>query len=215
MDKSTKNVIIGSVISGAFGIIAACIGILPSININGFNSHKFDRQLSNLSSMSVLKKEIDTMGIIIGTTTASENISQSYVINLQGILGTWSGSYIGTSNNKEVEKEIQLYIAAGDNDGNVQGIAEIEGGEAGYYYWEGFLDEVRGILEFERKNWISTNPDHLKKLKYIMMYDKKEEKFNGYITKDPSRTIQLSKTSYDKKLKELWDKKDELIEKYN
>lgn len=119
MDKSTKDVIIGAVISGAFVIIAACIEIHPSININDF--------------MSVLKNEIDKMGIII-ETIVSGNKNQSYVINLQGILGTWSGSYIGTSNNKEVEKEIQLYIGAGDNGGNVQGIAEIEGGEAGYYY---------------------------------------------------------------------------------
>lgn len=214
MDKSTKDVIIGAVISGAFLIIATCIEILPSININIFNNHKFNTQFINSASMNVLSREINEIRVTTETAIVN-NGNQSYVIDSQEILGVWSGSYIGTSNNKKLKKEIQLYIGACGNNGNVQGIAEIESGEAGYYYWEGTLDFTRGIMDFERKKWISTNPDHLKKIKYIMMYEQKEKKFNGYITKDPSRTIQLFKAGNDEKLKKLWEKREELIKIYN
>lgn len=56
------------------------------------------------------------------------DISRSYIIDSQNILGGWSGSYIGTSNNKKREKSIQLYVGDCDHSGKVQGIAQIEEG---------------------------------------------------------------------------------------
>lgn len=214
MDKSTKNVVLGAVISGVFLIIASLIETYPS-SIN-FDENKLSKDFTILFTENSLGTEIDKIKENCKKNIFYDyDIARSYIIDSQNILGGWSGSYIGTSNNKKREKSIQLYVGDCDHIGKVQGIAQIEDGKAGYYYWEGYLDFYRGIFSFERKKWLSSNPDHLKKIKYNMTYNEKNNSFNGYITNDPKRTIQLSKTMDDNSLKKYWEKRSILIEMFN
>lgn len=48
-----------------------------------------------------------------------------------------------------------------------------------------------------------------------MTYNEKNNSFNGYITNDPKRTIQLSKTMDNNSLKKYWEKRSILIEMFN
>ena len=112
-------------------------------------------------------------------------------------------------------RDISLYIGTHDNAGNVRGVAEIDGGDAGYYYWEGSVDFKSGTFSFERKKWLSDNPEKLKKLKYKTSYNPEKGSFSGYITKDPERTIQFSKTDNDGGLAWFWDEREYLIREYN
>ena len=131
------------------------------------------------------------------------------------LLGMWSGSYIGMSNQKKIEKSIDIYIGDCDETGKVKGVVGVENGDAGYYYFEGVSDYVRGTLTFERKKWLSPNPDRLKKLTYSTTYDRNLQSFSGYIVSDPQRKISFIKTESNPELIQYWEKRKSLMRKYN
>ena len=76
-------------------------------------------------------------------------------------------------------------------------------------------DYVRGTLTFERKKWLSPNPDRLKKLTYSTTYDRNLQSFSGYIVSDPQRKISFIKTESNPELIQYWEKRKSLMRKYN
>ena len=95
---------------------------------------------------------------------------------------------------KIFKEEHQVSYGDCDETGKVKGVVGVENGDAGYYYFEGVSDYVRGTLTFERKKWLSPNPDRLKKLTYSTTYDRNLQSFSGYIVSDPQRKISFIKT---------------------
>lgn len=144
-----------------------------------------------------------------------ENTEIEKILTSENILGVWTGSYIGMSNDKKTKKVIAIYVGYCNQEGGVKGVAEIERGTAGYYYWEGTADFEKGTFSFSRKLWLSENPDRLKRLIYNMKYDAETQSFQGYIVTDPERTISLSKAEDNEILTQFWNDREILIAEYN
>lgn len=196
------------------GIVAAIVVIFIGLGIAFWILHtnsEHNEQISDTKRKGIEEKaENDKqMDKQIDTQKNTDKLTSEM------ITGEWRGSYIGMSNDKKTEKEIAIYIGECDEAGNVKGVAEIEGGDAGYYYWEGTVDFESGKFSFERRDWLSENPDKLKKLTYSMEYITEIQSFQGYIVSDPERTIQLHKAEDSIALKEYWMNREELIKEFN
>ena len=83
-------------------------------------------------------------------------LCSSAAISDEDILGTWSGSYTITENDKKVTKKLSLNISAIES-GNFSGTAEIDSGKKGKFYFEGSYDGFANSFSFIGKHWIS-NP---------------------------------------------------------
>lgn len=223
MKQSTKdsiiNAAIGAIITGAFSLLVFCLGnctnqttVEKKIEENSSESFdSVDKDMPNQESENeALKQTINEQ-----QKNVENDSNQLYKLDPELFNGTWSGTYTGTTYNKPEVREISLYIGMYDINGNVQGVAEIEEGNFGYYYWEGSVDFESGVFSFERKKWLSNNKYKLSKIKYITTYNAEKEYFSGYITKDTKRTIQFSKTENSEKLAKYWDLREDLIRQYN
>lgn len=228
MKQSTKDNIIGAIsgaiVTGIFSFALFYLGNYTNrstiekdiVNTLSESFDSIDKDMSYQDAIQIICKENEFLKLTINEHQESikNASSEKYKLDPNLFNGTWSGTYIGTSNNNKVKREISLYIGMYDDNGNVQGVAEIEEGNFGYYYWEGTVNFDLGVFSFERKKWLSDHQD-LKKLKYKTTYNIDKEYFSGYITKDPERTVQFSKAENNEKLIRFWDAREDLIRQYN
>ncbi len=205
-----KLIIIVILISGLFGVKFFFLN-----NQNYFKSAKTIEKGRCKLSENIFKIYSDTYEEYDLIINEQDSLKNMLSFEQDELLGMWSGSYTGMSNQKKIERLIDIYIGSCDGTGKVKGVAGIQNGDAGYYYFEGVADYVRGTLTFERKKWLSPNPDQLKKLTYLTTYDRNLQNFSGYIVSDPQRTISFAKTDTNPKLIQYWKKRKILMEKYN
>lgn len=206
--KQNKNVIKGIVIMVS-AIILLTVGILLWRVGFGNVAEKDNTQDNIVQEETSGEKEEKTKEEKTGEDT--DEVSKTRVLAPEMVSGVWEGAYIGMSNDKKTQKKIRIYVGDCDEEGKTKGVAEIEEGEAGYYYWEGQIDFEKGSFSFERKAWLSENPDHLKKLTYNMTYNAEEDGFQGVIVSDPERTIALGRGEDDVTLRQFYTNREALM----
>ena len=58
------------------------------------------------------------------------------------IIGVWDGTYMGSLGGQDIDRTIRIDITACDENNNIEGFAEIDGGTNGKYFLNGSFNFV-------------------------------------------------------------------------
>lgn len=145
---------------------------------------------SLISFIMIFMMTISTMNIPT-TVVRAENGSIS-----KSVCGVWEGTYDGNdSSSGKVERKIRLDIDQSGDDGVIEGIATINDGDSGKYYFTGKLDLETGDISFQGKEWLY-NPKDFSFTSFQGKLDLNTMKISG--TADQAdRTFLIAKKSDD------------------
>lgn len=82
-----------------------------------------------------------------GTVYSSDN-----AVSKNDLYGTWSGTYTGAIGTESIQRDITLYVDLCDDDGVIEGIAQIDNGPK--YFFDGKVDFSTGQLSFKGTDFI-------------------------------------------------------------
>ena len=132
--------------------------------------------------------EVETDGI------AQETEISSSVTN-DGILGTWNGTYDGHYGSDIIKRDFAISVGK-FVEGEISGVAYINDGVDGSYFFTGYLDPDTGEISFYGQDWYD-NPGGFDFSDYEGNYDAKTGTINGIVDRNEQRTFSLSKISDD------------------
>ena len=107
--------------------------------------------------------------------------------------GTWKGYYTGSDGEKTVEREYSMSINK-EEDGEIAGVAYIQDGEDGTYYFSGYADEETGEVSWYGDDWYQ-NPNGFGFTEFEGVFDPKTGRIEGITEYDDSRPFALDKVS--------------------
>lgn len=114
-------------------------------------------------------------------------------VNSSTVYGVWEGNYIGRLNGNAVDRTIRLDI---DNviDNSIEGIATIDEGENGSYFFDGTLDVENGNIVFRGTDWID-NPNNFSFSTFSGILNGTDNTIEGIVDGNENQTFVLHKTS--------------------
>lgn len=126
--------------------------------------------------------------------TAPALSTQVNSINASMLLGVWTGTYTGrTSNGSNIERVIRLDIDYSE-DNSIEGMATIDVGENGSYFFSGTFDPESGNISFKGTDWID-NPSNFSFSSFSGVVNEEGNSIQGIIDDSSSRVFSLNKTS--------------------
>lgn len=146
-----------------------------------------------LENSDSIKLELDTdlTGNDYETDLSSSVLTNS--VESSTVYGVWKGKYVERKNGNTVDRAIRLDIDHVSN-GAIEGIATIDGGENGSYFFDGTLNVKSGNVEFRGTDWID-NPNGLGFHLFSGILNETENTIEGTVDGKDNNTFSLHKTS--------------------
>ena len=129
------------------------------------------------------------------TGSISQKPEKSTSVTTDSILGTWSGAYDGNNDSEILKRRYSISVGkliAGE----ISGVAYINDGVDGSYYFTGHLDPDTGEISFCGQDWFD-NPGGFDFSDFEGNYDAKTGTIYGIVGMDEQRTFSLTKISDD------------------
>ncbi len=128
---------------------------------------------------------------------AIEKVSNEYIttrVDFSSIVGVWSGTYLGSLPNGggQVIRELELIIDYSSN-GVIEGIASIDGGTNGRYYFDGTLLRD-GQIHFRGSDWLA-DPGNMSFSDFSGYYNDSTNTISGILNNTPGKAFALAKVS--------------------
>ena len=114
-------------------------------------------------------------------------------VNPSKLYGVWTGYYVGSDGNTEIKRAFRLDIDY-SVDGVIEGIATIDDGKNGSYFFEGRIDLESGDIRFEGSDWID-NPNGFSFSSFSGKYNEKGKKIEGIADGEEVKPFSLTKQS--------------------
>jgi len=146
-----------------------------------------------LGDSDLIELELDTELTEIDLEDRSSGAGQTNSVSASALYGVWVGTYTGRANGNTIDRAIRLDI---DNvvDGKMEGIATIDGGENGSYFFDGTLDVENGNIVFRGTDWID-NPKNFDFSTFSGTVNETENTIEGTVEWDSNRQFNLRKES--------------------
>ena len=130
----------------------------------------------------------------INSGYANEEKTKDVLFSSEYMYGTWEGSYDGYQSGKSVERKLTMYIDYCDSDGKIEGIAALDDGANGSYFFSGTVDFEIGNLNIKGTDWYK-NVSDFEFTEFSAMYNMSTKSFDGNCNDDTSRKFSVSKIS--------------------
>ncbi|MCD7833976.1 MAG: leucine-rich repeat protein [Lachnospiraceae bacterium] len=111
------------------------------------------------------------------------------------LCGTWEGTYKGTSSDEIVERSIKLCIDYCDSKSIFEGMAEIDEGEKGIYFFTGTIDYETREVTFEGIDWVISTDSSFSFASFSGSISNDFTVMEGIVSSDSNRTFTITKTS--------------------
>lgn len=112
----------------------------------------------------------------------------------KAVYGTWEGNYTGIKNSTLVERTIRLDVDYCSDDGVIEGIATIDNGENGTYFFDGKIDFETGAITFTGSDW-KENPNNFYFAEFSGTLNKDAGIMTGNLDGNEEKTFSISKVS--------------------
>ena len=117
----------------------------------------------------------------------------AHAVDTSNLYGVWEGTYTGhRSNGTPIERELRLDIDYVSN-GKFEGIATIDGGSNGRYFFDGTISED-GYIQFKGVDWID-NPNDFGFGAFSGVYNESANRMSGNVDGESDRLFLFVKTS--------------------
>ena len=110
------------------------------------------------------------------------------------IIGVWDGTYMGSLGGQDIDRTIRIDITACDENNNIEGFAEIEGGTNGKYFLNGSFNSEDNSISFQGKEWL-TNPSSFGFAAFSGTLNTESMTIEGSIDNNTSKNFSLTKVS--------------------
>ena len=111
--------------------------------------------------------------------------------NVLNLCGVWTGTYVGYSGSTEIKRVLRLDIDYASEE-KIEGIATIDEGENGSYFFDGRINTETGEIKFSGTDWIE-NPSNFSFGDFFGQLS--DSKIEGTVDNNDSRTFSLIKQS--------------------
>lgn len=147
----------------------------------------------SLESSDLIGLELDTKLAGNEFEVDSSDFVLANSINPSIVYGVWVGTYSGWDGWNTIDRAIRLDI---DNvvDNTIEGMATLDGGENGSYFFDGTLDVEDGTIVFTGTDWID-NPNNLSFSTFSGILNGIDNTIEGIVDGNENKTFTLHKTS--------------------